>query len=418
MKKISQITKNISVILKFSLRYLQAKNHKKRPSTIVLLCLTGIVISVATLILVTSVMNGFRDELIKKIVGISSHITIQSVFNGKDIDQQLVDELQSKYQNQAVISPIFQGNGMLISGNRSAGVFVKGMNFSDINKRKILVDGISGEVSGCQENEIIIGYGVAINLHKKIGDSISMLVPVLSNTIFGSVPRSISLKICGIFKFGDQYDSYMIFADMNKMLQVYNLEKPQEIEIVANSFNQAEVIAEKIKDDYGGDFIIQTWKESNYSLTQALNIQRNVIFIILTLFLIMTIFTISGNLISLVNEKSKNIAILKTLGLSSKEIGSIFFISGLLITTVGSAFGAVIGLLMSYNVNKIRLWLEGVLDANLFDQNVYMLSYLPAQVEIWNVVTIVLMTILISIFASIFPAIRASKKNPLELLSQ
>jgi lipoprotein-releasing system permease protein len=132
----------------------------------------------------------------------------------------------------------------------------------------------------------------------------------------------------------------------------------------------------------------------------------------------MTIFTISGNLISLVNEKSKNIAILKTLGLSSKEIGSIFFISGLLITTVGSAFGAVIGLLMSYNVNKIRLWLEGVLDANLFDQNVYMLSYLPAQVEIWNVVTIVLMTILISIFASIFPAIRASKKNPLELLSQ
>lgn len=412
---------NLESLIAF--RYLRSKRKEGFISVITLFSFIGIVIGVATLIIVMSVMNGFHHELVGRILGINSHISIQSNHkSGIKNYQNIITKLE-KLDNVKYVNPMIESQVMINSPSGSFGGLVRGISVKDLKEKKLIKNNlISGEFySSKDKNKIIIGSRLAQNLNVSIGDSIKIISATTNKTILGAIPRIKTYEIVGIFETGlYEYDLTTIFMSFSMAQIHFKLkESTSNIEIFSQNINNLSTLKYniyQILEEDLNNIYINDWQEANRSFIDALKIERTVMFLILTLIILVAAFNIVSSLIMLVNDKKKNIACLRVMGMYKSDIIKIFLISGGIIGFSGTILGLIIGILFSANINSIKEWIDNITESTLFDPTIYFLSNLPSKIFISDVILVAAMSILISFLATIYPALKASKTNPAEIL--
>ena len=380
----------------------------------------GITIGVGAIIIVMGVMNGFREELTSRLLGINGHLNIYSYdneihkesvgfFNGENLDYKL--------------SPLTQTQAFLVSNNFSKGVLLRGYNQKNLSADHFLPTSIvKGSIFGNNINEVVIGYALATQLGLKLNDKFKIIIPQTDNTIFGNIPRFKTLTIVGIFNLGMyEYDSNYIFTHINlaNKLLMLNEDSYNQIEIFIKDPNQIDFFQSQINKKINEnklDLYTTSWKQNNSALINALNIEKNVMFLILTLIIIVASMNIISGLIIFVKEKNKDIGILKTVGLSNKSLIKVFLSIGLMIGLVGTFLGGFLGVIFSLNIKSIQFFIENILNTKLFAKEVYYLSNLPSKLNATEIVFVLLISIIICLIATTFPAYRSTKIDPIKSL--
>lgn len=398
--------KNLSLFL--AIRYLRSKRKNKFLSVTILFSLIGIIIGVATLIIVTSVMSGFEYELIDKITGFNGHIELKSntgISNYNKFDHILkrgdIDHTEYVLINSAIAFANTHYEGVLCVS------FLK----HSLDRLKI----ISGEFD---DGSVGIGSIFARNNRIKIGDKISIISSNAIDTPFYTIPRSKTFKVGYIFQVGIyQYDSSVIVVPMKMSQILFGLkDKITDVQIFLKNPHKIGVLVKDLSYLLSDNEYIVDWMHSNSSLINAVRIEKNVMFLILVLIILIAGFNIVTSMVMLVRDKSKDIAILRTVGFSRKIILKIFIYTGVCIGGLGTLVGAVFGVVFSYNINYIKQLLEKLLGFNLFNPEIYFLLDLPFRLEMNSVIVIVLISLFISVISSIYPALKASKINPVDIL--
>lgn len=402
-------------------RYLKSKRKEGFISVIAIFSFVGIMIGVATLIIVMSVMNGFRYELINRILGINSHLSIYS--HSKQINNY--DEILlkiKKIENVKYVNPIVESQAMISSNNKNSGGIIKGIKLEDLKNKELIFSNIkSGEIKTISEkNSVIIGSGISNNMNLEVGDKLKIISAETNQTIIGSIPRIKTYKVGAIFDSGMyEYDSSTIFM---------NFEMSQIHFRFNNNVSGIEIFLKDLKDlnktkkqiiqllDNESNLYLNDWQQANSGFIDALKVESTVMFLILTLIILVAAFNIISSMIMLVNDKNKNIALLRTLGMTKSSIMRIFLICGSSIGFFGTFLGLAIGVIFSANINNIKLWLESFTDTSLFNPAIYFLSTLPSKIFISDIILITSMALIISFLATIYPAYKASKSNPAEIL--
>jgi lipoprotein-releasing system permease protein len=409
-----------NAILIISFRYLKSKKHRYLPSLIASLSFFGITIGVATLIVVMSVMNGFREELMAKIVGINAHISLYATSKQAIEDMQLTKNNIVKEPNVVNASLVLQSQGMLINSanNSSTGTIIRGMFPEDFQAKSQYFNSYAGKEAIKNQNSIALGSELAAKIGLRVNDSVLLVSGNSKQTIFGTVLRNKTYKISNIINFGmQQYDSIMSFMNIHEAKIFFGDSAIGAIEINVDKPEMATQIAYLLqKKQLTKGYEMVDWQQENSHLVHALKVESNVMFFILSLFVIVATFSIFANLSMMVNEKYKNIAILRSMGFSSMNIGQVFLLTGLIIAIFGCIFGVLLGYIFANNIQAIKLFLENTFHTELFNSAVYFLSNLPSKVEISNIITIAVMTVTFAVIASILPAIKASKCKPAEAL--
>ena len=381
----------------------------------------GIMIGVAAIIIVMSVMNGFREELTNRLIGINGHLNIFS-HEGK-IDKTDIAILNSIEEIDVKILPLVETQALLIGDNISRGVLLRGFDNKDIINNDFFNSNIiDGKIFSNNNNEILLGYVLANKLKLNIGDTIRIAIPKTDKTIFGNIPRFKTMIVSGIFNFGMyEYDANFIFT---------NLKMPRKLLMLGeNNFNKIEIYTERPEKIEESQTLIQnrinshndelftiSWKQNNSNLINALKVEKNVMFLILTLIIIVASMNIISGLIIFVKEKDKDIGILKTIGMSNKSLIKIFISIGLLIGFIGTFLGAIMGILFSLNIRSIQNFIENIFNINLFSKEVYYLSSLPSRLDYIEVTFVVVVSLFICLIATILPAYRSSQIDPITSL--
>ena len=407
--------------LLIALRYLKSKRKEGFISVIAVFSFVGIMIGVATLIIVMSVMNGFRHELVERILGINSHITISSYDKGiKDFDKLIIKI--GNIEGVKSANAIVESQAMISANGRNAGGLVKGIRVNDLKMKELVANNITqGELDVIgSKSLVIVGSTLARNMNLHVGDKLKIISAETSNTIVGTIPRLKTYKVGGVFESGMyEYDSTTVFANFD-MTQIHFRFKDAAsgIEIFAENMDDLEEIKAQIYEIISNypQLYLTDWQQANASFIDALKVESTVMFFILTLIILVAAFNIISSMIMLVNDKNKNIALLRTLGMTKGNIMRIFLICGSSIGIVGTFLGLGIGVLFSANINNIKIWLESFVGVTLFNPAIYFLSTLPSKIFISDVVVIVFMSLILSILATIYPALKASKYNPAEIL--
>ena len=407
--------------LLIALRYLKSKRKEGFISVIAVFSFVGIMIGVATLIIVMSVMNGFRHELVERILGINSHITISSYDKGiKDFDKLIIKI--GNIEGVKSANAIVESQAMISANGRNAGGLVKGIRVNDLKMKELVANNITqGELDVIgSKSLVIVGSTLARNMNLHVGDKLKIISAETSNTIVGTIPRLKTYKVGGVFESGMyEYDSTTVFANFD-MTQIHFRFKDvaSGIEIFAENMDDLEEIKAQIYEIISNypQLYLTDWQQANASFIDALKVESTVMFFILTLIILVAAFNIISSMIMLVNDKNKNIALLRTLGMTKGNIMRIFLICGSSIGIVGTFLGLGIGVLFSANINNIKIWLESFVGVTLFNPAIYFLSTLPSKIFISDVVVIVFMSLILSILATIYPALKASKYNPAEIL--
>ena len=407
--------------LLIALRYLKSKRKEGFISVIAVFSFVGIMIGVATLIIVMSVMNGFRHELVERILGINSHITISSYDKGiKDFDKLIIKI--GNIEGVKSANAIVESQAMISANGRNAGGLVKGIRVNDLKMKELVANNITqGELDVIgSKSSVIVGSTLARNMNLHVGDKLKIISAETSSTIVGTIPRLKTYKVGGVFESGMyEYDSTTVFANFD-MTQIHFRFKDvaSGIEIFAENMDDLEEIKAQIYEIISNypQLYLTDWQQANASFIDALKVESTVMFFILTLIILVAAFNIISSMIMLVNDKNKNIALLRTLGMTKGNIMRIFLICGSSIGIVGTFLGLGIGVLFSANINNIKIWLESFVGVTLFNPAIYFLSTLPSKIFISDVVVIVFMSLILSILATIYPALKASKYNPAEIL--
>jgi len=402
-------------------RYLKSKRKEGFISVTAVFSFVGIMIGVATLIIVMSVMNGFRYELVGRILGINSHLTIYSHSHQIQNYEKLLGEIK-EIPGVKFANPIVESQAMFSSPSKNLGGLVRGIKLSDLENKKLIAQNIrSGNIEKiAQKNSVIIGSGIAQNMNLRVGDEIKIISAETNETIIGAIPRIKTYTVAGVFDSGlYEYDSTTIFANFEMAQTHFRFpHSASAIEIFAQDATQIEQIKRAlypILTNYDGLYATD-WQQANSGFIDALKVESTVMFLILTLIILVAAFNIISSMIMLVNDKNKNIALLRTLGMSRGAVMRIFLICGSSIGFVGTILGFLIGVLFSANINTIKQWLESMTDASLFNPAIYFLSTLPSKIFISDVVLITGMSLLLSFLATLYPAYKASKANPAEIL--
>lgn len=401
-------------------RYLGSKKKEGFVSVTALFSFFGIMIGVATLIIVMSVMNGFREELVTRILGINSHITIYG--RGSDIKNydKIIDKI-AKIEGVKYINPLIEDKAMFASKSKTSGGIIKGIRLEDLaNKDLVIKDVIGDYKSIANKNNILVGSGIASTMGLDVGDRMKIISAQVNNSILGAIPRVKTYRVGGIFESGMyEYDSTTIFMNFEMAKKHFKLgRKVSAIEIFVDDLDNIDALKLKIFEaviEEQNLFFID-WKQSNASFIEALKIERTVMFLILALIIIVAAFNIISSMIMLVKDKNKNIALLRTMGMTKSSVLRIFLICGSSIGVMGTLVGLLIGVLFSANVAEIKAFVEMVTGANLFNPAVYFLSQLPSKILISDVILITSMSLTISFLATIYPAYKASKADPAEIL--
>ncbi len=408
----------LKLIIKISFRYLKSQKNHYLPSLIATISFIGIVISVATLIIVAGVQNGFRTELVKQIIGINAHV---SIYNNQGIGnyESLVKQIKITDEVQQVM-PVVDGKGMLVNikTNGSAGAMIKGINKNDLFFKSKSFKSFDVDIDDFDGNVIILGSDLAWSIGAYNGSMVTLISPEINETIFGIVPRSKTYKVVGIANVGiSQYNSVMAFVPLPQAQKFFRHgDSISLIEVILkNPENTAEIMY-KIENILPNGSQTVSWQQQNGGMLNALNIEKNVMIFILSLFVIVTVFAIFAGLTMMINDKYKSIAILRSMGFTRKNIGWIFFFTGMIIVIFGTFVGATIGLLFSFNIETIKHFLEIIFNIKLFDAAIYGMPGLPSDIHTKDVIYIVVFVLFSGMIASVFPAIKATKCKPGEAL--
>lgn len=401
-----------------SWRYLRSKKAEGFVSVITAFSFTGIMLGVATLIIVMSVMNGFRSELFDRILGINGHMNVYAA-NGPLMQYEPLRAKLMGIEGVKSITPIIESQGLLSSNGASTGIMVRGISRDDFAQRKLLNDSVKiGDIAGFTDNNIAIGSVLAQKLNLNIGDTIILTSPKVKASPFGSIPRQRQYDVAMIFDVGMyEYNSGFIFMPLPTAQTFFQMKNAVTgLEVFLNEVGELDDIREAMSYLIGGQANIYDWRDTNKSFYTALKTERNVMFLILTLIIIVAAFNIISSMIMLVKDKTHDIAILRTMGASRASMLKIFILTGASIGVAGTFMGAVLGISFAMNIDRIKVWIEGMTGAELFAEEIYFLSQLPAVID-WNEVTLVIiMALVLSIAATILPALRAARLDPVEAL--
>ncbi len=398
-----------------SLRNLRPKKKEGFLKIISIFSFLGIMLGVAILIIVMSVMNGFKTDLTKKILGLNPHVVIQP--NSFEINKNFIQKLKKKFEKIS-ISKSYTGEGIIISNNNAKGVIVKGVNKKEENIIKFFENfGANGSLVNFNSNSVFIGTELAFNLGLKQGDTLSLMSSAFVATPFGSLPKQENYKIAGIFNTGFlDFDQNIVFLNIEDALSIFDkTDKDQNIEIYLEDPLEANSYKNKI-EKINSNYFIYTWSDLNKSLFSALKVERNVMFIILSLIIVVATFNIISGLTILIKNKTKEIAILKTLGLSDRSIKKTFFLTGLTIGFFATISGVILGILFSLNIEKFRVILSSVFNLEIFPSDIYFLEKLPSEINIYSILIIFSISLIISALASYLPAMKISKMNTFRAL--
>lgn len=405
-------------------RYLRARREEGFISVIAVFSLIGIALGVATLIVVLAVMNGVRGEMISSIIGLEGHVTVYaSPARGIDDYDALSAKLAAIPGVQHAM-PKVEGQIMASHGGHAIGAMVAGFRPQDLQKKTLLVKKIvAGDISALERGEgVIIGRRMAEKMGIAPGDAITLISPEGRATIAGMVPRVKSYPVVGLFEIGMfAYDNGLILMPFEEAQTYFKLrdagaDSASSIEIIAQDADNAGVIAAQAAQMLGTDYRVYDWKSSNSHIFNAVLVQRNVMFLILTLIILVASFNIISSLIMLVREKGRDVAILRTMGASRASIMRIFFACGASVGVLGNCAGTLLGLLIAFNTENIQLWLESMTGHKLFADELYFLSHLPSKVDSGEVLTVVSMALALTFLATIYPARRAATLDPAEVL--
>lgn len=406
-------------------RYLKSKRKEKFISITALFSFIGIMLGVAVLIVVMSVLNGFRSELIDKILGVNSHITIYPKNESKLFYNKIINGLNT-LDNIQTIMPVIENQVMLANNEKALGGLIKSIKLNDFKSKSNIFENLDFLDRKEFENfdnstGIVLGKYLAESLDVYLSDDVKVISPEINTTIIGAIPRSKTYKVIGIFQSGlYDYDNNVAFIPL-KMGQIQfnqkNMASSIEINLKDNNLINTTIFdINKILNDLNIQYSLIDWKNANSSLISALEIERNVMFLILFLIIVIASFNIISSLIMLVMDKNKQIALLKTIGVSSNSILKIFFICGSFIGFIGTFLGVGLGVVFAKNIENIRQFLEKIFHRNLFDPTIYFLTKLPSEIKYSDICFIVIISLLLSFLATIYPALKASKTDPVEVL--
>ena len=396
-------------------RYLKTKKKDGFLNIISIFSFIGISLGVAVLIIVMSVMNGFRAELVDKIVGFNSHIIIQS--NDIKNDLKLTNSKNIKNLSSSTLESSM-GEVVLINKNFTKGLSLRGYKVNDFKKLEIFKNiDFSKNNKIFDKNNISIGKELSFDLGLNVGDNVLLMSPIGEDTIIGNLPKQEVYKISYIFESGLlEFDQNVAFVNINSLANLLNQDTTnRNIEVYLKSPLEIENAKIEFQKVFTKNFIY-TWADLNKSLFSALKVERNVMFIILSLIIIVAAFNIISGLTILVKNKTKDIAILKSIGVLNKSIYKIFFLIGFYIGLTATIFGVIIGVLFSIYIENIRTFLSQIFDISLFPEEIYFLSKMPSEINIQSIILISFCSILATTIVSIFPAKKASKLDPIKAL--
>ena len=396
-------------------RFLKARKKDGFLNVISIFSFIGIGLGVAVLIIVMSVMNGFRAELINKIVGFNPHVTVKPY--NQEIDVAKIKTNKLKFISKNLISSN-SGEGIIIKNDYSKGVIIRGYKAKDFPKLEIINDkSFIGKPNDLTKNNISISKELSFILGVEIGDDITIMSPSGVQTIIGSLPKQKTFKVTSLFESGlIDFDNNVIFINLETLEEFFDLNpKKRNLEIYLKDpkdiENQKKIIQKIFSDEF-----VYSWADMNSSLFSALKVERNVMFIILSLIIIVAAFNIISGLTILVKNKTREIAILKSIGVLNKSIVKIFFLVGITIGTSATIFGVILGIIFSIYVENIRQILSTIFNISLFPEEIYFLSTMPSEINATSIFIISLCSIFITVVVSIFPALKAAKLDPIKSL--
>jgi lipoprotein-releasing system permease protein len=396
-----------------TLRYLKTRKKDGFLNIISIFSFIGISLGVAVLIIVMSVMNGFRAELINKIVGFNAHVTVKPYESSISL-KKLDNENLKLISKELILSN--SGEAIVISKDYTKGLILRGYSAENFLKLDLVKKGnLIGKSNQLTKNSISIGKELSFNLDLGVGDKVSIMSPVGIETIIGSLPRQETFIISSVFDSGlADFDANIAFINLDTLENFFSLKKEKRnLEIYLNSPSNIEEAKSKIQKIFKNEFVY-SWADMNSSLFSALKVERNVMFIILSLIIIVAAFNIISGLTILVKNKTRDIAILKSIGVLNKSIVKIFFLVGVIIGTTATLFGIFLGVMFSLYIENLREFLSNTFNISLFPEEIYFLSTMPSEINPTSIFIISLCSIFITIIVSIFPAIKASKLDPVK----
>ena len=396
-------------------RFLKTRKKDGFLNIISIFSFIGISLGVAVLIIVMSVMNGFRTELINKIVGFNSHVTVKPYQN--QIDQKKIDILELKNLSSNLIFSN-SGEAIIIKKDTTKGILLRGYNKDDFASLEIINNNkFKGNKDALTGNFISIGNELSFDLGIDIGDEITLMSPSGVETIIGNLPKQKTFTVISIFNSGlADFDNNIAFINLATLEEFFGLSKDeQNLEVYLKNPQNIESQKEIIQKIFDQEFVF-SWADMNNSLFSALKVERNVMFIILSLIIIVAAFNIISGLTILVKNKTRDIAILKSIGVLNKSIIKIFFLVGVIIGTSATLFGIFLGVLFSIYIENIRSFLSSSFNISLFPEEIYFLSKMPSEINSFSIFIIATCSIVITIIVSIFPALKAARLDPIQSL--
>ncbi|MSP49985.1 MAG: lipoprotein-releasing ABC transporter permease subunit [Alphaproteobacteria bacterium] len=399
-------------------RYLRARRQEGFISVIAWFSLIGIALGVATLIIVMSVMNGFRHELITRIVGFNGHITIYSNA-GPVPDYEDVTRSVRGIGGVTSAAPIIDGQVMATANGVASGALVRGVRSEDLASRRTFAGKLrAGKLDTFDDEEIVIGHRLAQKLRLAVGDKLTLVAPTFQATALGSIPRTRAYPIAAIFDVGmAEIDGAYVFMPLAAAQIFFRLpEAASGVEVMLENPERVGDFRALAQSRLGPNYRLFDWQQANAGIMNAVKVERNVMFLILTLIIVVAAFNIISSLIMLVKDKTRDIAILRTMGATPGAIMRVFFMSGAAVGVLGTLTGFGLGLAFALNIETIRQWIQKLSGAELFSAEIYFLSQLPARTELPEVIAVVLMGLGLSFLATLYPSWRAARLDPVEAL--